>query len=84
MNGYTELTSYCLENYEEVKDRKDSSTICRKKCYERGKTGKIFITAFQLFKILMGNVDSLITPTELTDGKMNTQFYDEVDDYKAL
>ena len=32
----------------------------------------------------MDSVDSLITPMELTDDIMNTQFYDKVDDYKAL
>ena len=31
----------------------------------------------------MYSVDSLITPMELTDGIMHTQFYDTVDDYKA-
>ena len=30
MNYYTELTSYCSGNYEEVKDLKDSNTICKK------------------------------------------------------
>ena len=30
-NDYTELTSYCLENYEEVKDPSDSNTICKKR-----------------------------------------------------
>ena len=37
---------------------KESNTICRKKgkYYERDKTGKIFITSFQLLKILMDNV----------------------------
>ena len=86
INGYTELVPYCLENYEEVKDPKDSNTICRKKGkhYERDKTGKRFITAFQLFKILMYNVDSLITQMELTDDIMNTQSYDKVDDYTTL
>ena len=32
----------------------------------------------------MDNVDSLITPMELTDDIMNTQFYDKVDDSKTL
>ena len=54
------------------------------KYYERDKTGKIFITAFQLFNIWMDNVDSLITPMEMTDDIMNTQFHDKVDDYKTL
>ena len=31
INDYTELISYCLENYGEIKDLKESSTICRKK-----------------------------------------------------
>ena len=54
------------------------------KYYERDKTGKIFITSFQLFKILMDSTDSLITPMELTDDTMSTQFHDKVDDYKTL
>ena len=67
-----------------MKDLRDSNTICKKEKYhERDKTGKRFITAFQLFKISMDNVDSLVTPMELTDDIMNTQFYDKVDDYKT-
>ena len=85
INDYTELTSYCLGNYEEIKDFKEYTTICRKrKYYERDKAGKRFITAFQLFKILTDNVDLPVTPMELTDGIMNTQFYDKADDYKTL
>ena len=69
-----------------MKDLKDTNTISREKgkYYERDKTGKIFITAFQLFKILMDIVDPLIIPMELTDDIMNTQFYDKVDGYKTL
>ena len=32
----------------------------------------------------MDNVDKLITPMGLTDEVLNTQFYDNVNDYKAL
>ena len=32
----------------------------------------------------MDNTDSLITPMELTDDIMSTQFYDKVDDCKTL
>ena len=32
----------------------------------------------------MDNVDSLITPMEMTDDIMNTQFYNKVDDYNTL
>ena len=85
INYYTGLTSFCLENCEEIKDLNGSNTICRKKeYYERDKTGKRFITSFHLFKVLMDNTDSLIAPMELTDDIMSTQFYDKTDDYKTL
>ena len=32
----------------------------------------------------MDNTDSLITPMELTDDIMSTQFHDKVDDYITL
>ena len=32
----------------------------------------------------MGSVDKLITPMELTDEVLNTQFHDTVNDYKTL
>ena len=54
------------------------------KYYERDKTGKRFITAYQLFNILMNNVDKLIAPMDLTDGLLNTQFYDNIEEYKTL
>ena len=33
---------------------------------------------------MIENVDKLITPMELTDDVLNTQFYDKVHDYKTL
>ena len=84
INDYTELTSYCLDHYEEIKDIKDCNKIYRKinDKYKRG-SDKV-IKAFQVFKMLMEIVDTLITPMELTDDALNTQFYDKVDDYKTL
>ena len=86
INDDTNLTAYCLENYEEVKNEKMSNTICRKKgkYYERDNTGKRSIKAFQLFKILINNIGSLIIPIPLTEEVMRTQFYDKVDEYKTL
>ena len=43
-----------------------------------------FIKEFQIFKVLIGNVDKPITPMEMTDEVSNTQFYETVDDYKTL
>ena len=84
INDYTEVTSYSSENYEEIKDIKDCNEIF-KNCNDKCKKGnEIFFKAFQLFKMLMDNVDKLITPMGLTDEVLNTQFYDNVNDYKAL
>ena len=54
------------------------------KYYETDKTGKRFITAFQLFKVLNYNINKLITPTLLTEEPMNTQFYDKVEECRTL
>ena len=78
------MTSYCLEHYEEVKDIKDCNKIYEKSNDNYKKCNDIFIKSFQCFKILIDNVDKLITPMELTGEVLNTQFYDKVDDYKTL
>ena len=84
MNAYTELTSYCLDNYEETKDIKDCNKIYKKfnDKYKRGNDR--FIKAFQVFKVLIDKVDKLITPMELTGEVLTTQFYDKVNDYRTL
>ena len=84
INDYTELTSYSLENYEEVKDIKDCNKKYKNFNDKHKKGNDRFITSFQLFKMMMDNVDKLITPMELTDEVLNTQFYDKADDYKTL
>ena len=86
INDYTELTSYSLDNYEEIKEIEDCNQICKElKFNGRYKRGNdIFIKSFQLFKMLVGNVDKRITPMELTGEVLNTQFYDKVNDYKTL
>ena len=84
INDYTELTSYSLDNYEKIKYIKDCNKTYKKSddTYKIG--NDIFIKAFQLFKMLMDNVDKLITPMELTDEVVNTQFHYKVNDYKTL
>ena len=84
INDYTELTSYCLDNYEEIKDIKDCNNMYKKfkNNFKRG--SDIFIEAFQIFKVLMDNVDKPITPMELTGEVLNTHLYDNVEGYKTL
>ena len=84
INDYTELTSYCLDNYEETNDIKDCNTIYRKIKHDYKRGNDRFIRAFQVSKVLIDTVDKLITPTELTDEALNTQFHDKVNDYKTL
>ena len=72
INDYTELTSHCLENYEEIKDIKDCNKAFKKYHDKYKKCNDRFIRAFQSFKVLMDNVDKLITPMELTDEVLNT------------
>ena len=80
----TELTPYSVDTYEEIKDIKDCNKIYKKfnDKYKRGNDR--FVKAFQVFKVLVDNADKLITPMELTDEVLNTQFYDKVNDYKTL
>ena len=66
INDYTVLTSYCLENYEEIKDIKYGNTIYKKFNDKCKKGNDIFIKAFQIFKMLIDTGDKLITPMELT------------------
>ena len=84
INDYTELTSYCLDHYEETKDIKDCNKIF-KEINDKYKRGNDRVTkAFQILKALIEKVDKLITPMEMTDEVLNAQFYDKVDDYKTL
>ena len=81
INDTTDLTSYCLENYDEVKHLYACNKIHNDKHHKRSDR---FIKAFQLFKILVSNIDKLIVPITLTEEIMRTQFYDKVDNYDTL
>ena len=80
INDYTELTSYSLGNYEEIKDIKGCNKTFKKYNGKYKKCNGRFVKAFQDFKMLVDTGDKLTTPMELTDEVLNTQFYDKVDD----
>ena len=73
-----------LRKYEETKYIKSCNKTYKKYNGKYKKCNGIFIKAFQFLKMLMDNVDKLITPMELTDEVFNTQFYYKVNDYKTL
>ena len=86
INDTADLTAYSLEHYDEVKDIVDCHLIYKHmgKYYHNDKSGKRFIKAFQLFKILKIIIGKLITPMPLTEEVMHTQVYDKVDGYNTL
>ena len=67
-----------------TEDTKDWDKIYKKlnDKYKRGNDR--FIKAFQVFKVLVGKVDNLITPMKVTDEVLNTQCHYKVNDYNAL
>ena len=75
---------HCLEHYEEVKDIKDCNKTYKGFNDKYKKGNDRFIKAFQVLKILVDTVDKLITPMELTDEVLNTQFYDKAEEHKTL
>ena len=83
INGYTELTSYCSEHYEEIQYIKDCSKTYKGSNGKYKKGNDRLIKTFQVFKILTDTVDKLIIPMELTDEVLNTQFYDKVEEHKT-
>ena len=57
INDYTELTSHCLENYEEVKDIKNCNRTFKKYNDKHKKCNDRFIKALQAFTMLVGTGD---------------------------
>ena len=84
INDCTELTSYCLDNYEENKDIKDCNKIYKTDKDNYKRVDDRFIKAFQVLKVLIDNVDKLITPMEWTGEVLNTQFCYKVEDFNTL
>ena len=80
INDYTELISYSLEHYEEVRGISGCNKIYKKYNDKYKKCNDRFVKAFQVFKMLIDTGGKLITPMKLTDEVLNTQFYDQVDD----
>ena len=62
------------EDYEEIKYVKYCNKIFKTYNDKHKKCNDICIKAFQVFKMLIDTGDKLITPMELTDEVLNTQF----------
>jgi len=80
----TNYTSYCIRNYEEVKDIHECNKIWTKYNNEYKKSNDKFIDSFKLIKILLEHKETLLEPIYYNEQIMNTQFYDKVEEYKTL
>jgi len=79
-----EVTSFCLEHYEEVRDVKDCHRIVGKNQKGVWKREDRFITSYQLFKILIQDKERLLKPIPYDNEIMRTQFYKKVQDVRIL
>ena len=77
----TNITSYAIQNYDEVKNEKEPNYIIKKQgnSYKRDK--KRCIDSFKLVRLLIDNKDTLLEEISNENSLIAaTQFYDRVDD----
>ncbi|MET0570931.1 MAG: DNA polymerase [Pedobacter agri] len=73
------ITSYAINNYEDVKDEDNFNEIfriCHSKYYERSQDR--FIKSSDVVLALLRNKEQLLTPIELDDDIMSTPYYNKV------
>jgi hypothetical protein len=77
------ITSFCVNNYEEVKKVKDHFRINKRdgKYYNRENK---FIDSFKLVRLLMENRDVLLKPISLCNEIYKTQYYNEFNKIETL
>jgi len=85
INEDINISSYCINNYNEVKNIKDCNLIIKKKTggyYEKKKDYKI--NNFILFKTLIEQSNILLTPITFSNGLMKTQYHNKNDTITSL
>ena len=80
----TELTSYCINNYDDVKHINNSNMIYKKSSDTYKKSNLNYINSFKVVKLLLENKNKLLEPIPYDEKIMNTQFYDKVTTYNTL
>ena len=74
-----EITSYCLNNYNDIKDEKNCNKIFRLKGKYYERDDKHFIDSHDVVKCLLNNKDKLLTEITMEQAFIaTTQFYDRV------
>ena len=79
----TNITSYALNNYNDINDNKEYNKIYKKICDNKNKSNSLykkandkFVDSFTLVKLLLKNKDNLLTTIPLQD-LIECQFYNE-------
>lgn len=77
----TDVTSYCLENYEYVNDKDKCNHIYKIQNGYAKRDASRCIDSYDLIKILLASKDKLLRPITMDDQLIaTTQFYDKVSD----
>jgi len=82
--GKTNITSYAIKHYEDIKDIKDFNKIYKKVGDKYKKANDRFIDSFSCIKLLWDNKDKLLTPISLCNEIYSTQYYDLFDNIETL
>ena len=80
----TNMTSYCLNHYDDVKHIDNCNMIFCKFSDKYKTSNKEYIDSFKVVKPLIENKDKLLNNIPFDEQIMNTQFYDKVTEYKTL
>ena len=80
----TDITSYCIKNYERLKDIDECNYIYNQRNNKITDKTKGVITSFELFKSLLENQETLLKPIKFSAEICSTQYYDKVIEYDTL
>ena len=80
----TDVTSYCIKNYNIVKDLDNCNQIWTNYNGEYKRATNKDIDSFSLIKLLLEDRDTFLDRISCDEQIMNSQFYDKVDTYISL
>ena len=84
INDDIAISTYCLNNYEEVKDIPNCQYIVKKEGKYYKKKQDYLINSFKLLTTLLDNKERLLEPITLNNGLMNTIYYNKNDEITSL
>ena len=81
--GQTQITSYALKHYDEIKDKPNWNEFVKK----NARDSKRFISSLEMFKLLIHNEDvknEFLEPIKMTSNLFSTPHFQKIDDFPAL